>query len=144
MWGVGVDRAASASLAMTDRGGGMRLVTTIVATQVPKGAPRARLLTHLRARGADATELGGDAIVCHLGVRKALGDEAARALDLGLRVAKLNATAGVATGRTRIDRRGPTGDLVARAATLARDAPRGQWLADARPTGLGRGEFEWM
>ena len=55
---------------------GSRLVTTIVATQVPKGAPRARLLTHLRSRGADATELGGDAIVCHLGARKAQGDEA--------------------------------------------------------------------
>src|SRR5260370_36872268 len=139
MWGVGVDRAASASLAMTDRGGGMRLVTTIVATQVPKGAARSRLLTHLRARGADATELGGDAIVCHLGVRKALGDEALRALDLGLRVAKLNATVGVATGRTRIDRTKPTGEVVDRAAALARDAIRGQGLADTTTTELTRG-----
>src|SRR5580658_10739242 len=58
---------APTSASTTGRSGGSRLVTTIVATQVPKGAPRARLLTHLRSRGADATELGGDAIVCHLG-----------------------------------------------------------------------------
>src|ERR1700687_1275684 len=82
--------------------------TPTVAPPVPKGAPRSRLLTHLRARGADATELGGDAIVCHLGVRRALGDEAVTALDLGLRVAKINATVGIATGRTRIDRTRPT------------------------------------
>src|ERR1017187_6019808 len=68
-------------------GGGSRLVTSILATHVPKGAPRERLLAHLRARGADATELGGDAIVAHLGARKALGDEASRAIDLALRLA---------------------------------------------------------
>ncbi len=108
----------------TDKSGGTRLVTTIVATRVPKGAVRARLLTHLRARGADATELGGDAIVCHLGVRKTVGDEAMTALDLGLRVARINATVGVATGRTRIDRTRPTGDVVDRAAALAREKLR--------------------
>ena len=98
-------------------------MTTIVATQLPKGAPRARLLTHLRARGADATELGGDAIVCHLGVRKTLGDEAVQALDLGLRVAKLEATVGVATGRTRIAHTRPRGEVVDRAAAQS----RGRW-----------------
>jgi hypothetical protein len=126
----------------TGRSGGSRLVTTIVATQVPKGAPRARLLTHLRARGADATELGGDAIVCHLGARKAQGDEALRALDLGLRIAKLEAAVGVATGRTRIDRTRPTGEVVDRAAALSRDASRGQLLACTTTTELTRGRFE--
>jgi len=135
-------QATAASLATTGKGGGTRLVTTIVATQVPKGAPRARLLTHLRARGADATELGGDAIVCHLGVRKAQGDEAGRALDLALRIARLSATVGVATGRTRIDRTRPTGEVVDRAAALARDAQRGQVLADTTTTELTRGRFE--
>jgi hypothetical protein len=131
-----------ASVATTGKGGGSRLVTTIVATHVPKGAPRARLLTHLRARGADATELGGDAIVCHLGVRRALGDEALRALDLAGRLAKLNASVGVATGRTRIDRTRPTGEVVDRAAALARDAACGQVLADTTTTELTRGKFE--
>jgi tetratricopeptide (TPR) repeat protein len=123
-------------------GGGSRLVTTIVATRVPKGPSRTRLLTHLRARGADATELGGDAIVCHLGVRKSLGDEAVRALDLGQRIARLNASVGVATGRTRIDRTRPTGEVVDRAAALARDAAQGQVLADTTTAELTRGRFE--
>lgn len=131
-----------ASLATTGKGGGTRLVTTIVATQVPKGGPRARLLTHLRARGADATELGGDAIVCHLGVRRAQGDEAIRALDLGLRIARLGAAVGVATGRTRVDRTRPTGEVVDRAAALARDSSRSQVLADTTTTEMTRGRFE--
>ena len=50
--------------------GGTRLITTILATHVPKGPARQRLISHLRARGAEATELGGDAIVAHLGVRQ--------------------------------------------------------------------------
>jgi serine/threonine protein kinase len=131
-----------ASIATTGKTGGTRLVTTIVATHVPKGGARARLLTHLRSRGGDATELGGDAIVCHFGVRKAQGDEALRALDLGLRIGKLSATVGVATGRTRIDRTRPTGEVVDRAAALARDALRGQVLADTTTTELTRGRFE--
>jgi tetratricopeptide (TPR) repeat protein len=134
--------ALAAILSTTARGGGTRLVTTIVATHVPKGGPRVRLLTHLRARGADATELGGDAIVSHLGVRKSQGDEAVRALDLGLRIARLNATVGIATGRTRIDRTRPTGEVVDRAAALARDAARGQVLADTTTSELTRGRFE--
>jgi tetratricopeptide (TPR) repeat protein len=134
--------ATPASIATTGKAGGTRLVTSIVATHVPKGPARARLLTHLRARGADATELGGDAIVCHLGVRKALGDEAVRAIDLGLRIGKLGAMVGVATGRTRIDRTRPTGEVVDRAAALARDATRGQVLADTTTTELTRGRYE--
>ena len=137
-----VSSEAPTGTSTTDKSGGTRLVTTIVATRVPKGAQRARLLTHLRARGADATELGGDAIVCHLGVRKTVGDEAVAALDLGLRLARINATVGVATGRTRIDRTRPTGDVVDRAAALARDAARGQVLADTTTTELTRGRYE--
>ncbi len=122
--------------------GGTRLVTSILATNVPKGSSRGRLLAHLRARGADATELGGDAIVAHLGVKKALGDEAARAIDLGLRLARTNASVGVATGRTRIDRTRPTGEVVDRAAALARDAMRGQVLVDTTTSELARGRYE--
>jgi tetratricopeptide (TPR) repeat protein len=123
-------------------GGGWRLVTSILATHVPKGPPRGRIIAHLRARGAEATELGGDAIVAHLGVKKALGDEAARALDLGLRLSKMGACVGVATGRTRIDRTRPTGEVVDRAAALARDAQKSQVLADTTTSELARGRFE--
>jgi tetratricopeptide (TPR) repeat protein len=126
----------------TSKPGGSRLVTSILATHVPKGPPRGRLIAHLRARGAEATELGGDAIVAHLGVRKALGDEASRALDLGLRLAKMGARVGIATGRTRIDRTRPTGEVVDRAAALARDAQKGQVLADTTTSELARGRFE--
>jgi hypothetical protein len=121
--------------------GGTRLVTTIVATHVPKGAPRTRLLTYLRARGADATELGGDAVVAHLGATRAIGDEATRALSLGLRIAKLNAAVGVATGRCRVERTRPQGEVVDRAAALARDARRSQVLADPATSELVRGEY---
>lgn len=124
------------------RPGGSRLVTSILATAVPKGPARGRLIAHLRARGAEATELGGDAIVAHLGVKKALGDEAARALDLGLRLAKAGCRVGVATGRTRIDRTRPTGEVVDRAAALSRDAQKGQVFADTTTSELARGRFE--
>ena len=126
----------------TSKAGGSRLVTSILATHVPKGPARSRLIAHLRARGAEATELGGDAIVAHLGVRKALGDEAVRALDLSLRLAKMGASVGVATGRTRIDRTRPTGEVVDRAAALARDAQKTQVLADTTTSELARGRFE--
>jgi tetratricopeptide (TPR) repeat protein len=137
-----VHDAMSVSLTMTKADGGLRLITSIVATHVPKGPSRTRILTHLRARGADATELGGNAIVAHLGVRKSVGDEASRALDLGLRIAKLGASVGVASGRTRIEHTRPTGDVVDRAAALARDAVPGQVLVDATTTELARGRFD--
>ncbi len=124
--------------------GGTRMVTSILATQVPKGAPRQRLLAHLRSRGADATELGGDAIVAHLGARKALGDEAARAIEMAFRLAKTNASVGIATGRTRIDRTRPTGEVVDRAAALARDAQKTQVLADTTTSELARGRYEFQ
>ena len=124
------------------RPGGSRLVTSILATAVPKGPARGRLIAHLRARGAEATELGGDAIVAHLGVKKALGDEASRALDLGLRLAKAGCRVGVATGRTRIDRTRPTGEVVDRAAAMSRDAQKGQVFADTTTSELARGRYE--
>jgi serine/threonine protein kinase/tetratricopeptide (TPR) repeat protein len=124
--------------------GGTRMVTSILATQVPKGASRQRLLAHLRSRGADATELGGDAIVAHLGARRALGDEAARAIDIAFRLAKSNASVGIATGRTRVDRTRPTGEVVDRAAALAHTAARGQVLADTTTSELARGRFEFQ
>ena len=129
-------------LSSTRPASGSRLVTSILATHVPKGPARSRLIAHLRARGAEATELGGDAIVAHLGVKKAIGDEAARALDLGLRLAKAGCSVGVATGRTRIDRTRPTGEVVDRAAALARDAQKSQVLADTTTSELARGTFE--
>ena len=131
-------------LTSTRNAGGTRMVTSILATQVPKGAPRQRLLAHLRSRGADATELGGDAIVAHLGARKALGDEAARAIDLAFRLAKSNASVGIATGRTRVDRTRPTGEVVDRAAALAHAATRGQVLADTTTSELARGRYEFQ
>jgi eukaryotic-like serine/threonine-protein kinase len=136
------EASPSSIIVSTSRPGGSRLVTSILATHVPKGPPRGRLIAHLRARGAEATELGGDAIVAHLGVRKALGDEAARAIDLGLRLAKMGSRVGIATGRTRIDRTRPTGEVVDRAAALARDAQKNQVLADTTTSELARGRFE--
>ncbi len=125
--------------------GGSRLVTTIVATHVPKGPPRTRLVAHLRARGAEATELGGDALVAHLGVTRALGDEATRAIDLALRLAKVNATVGIATGRSRVERGlRPIGEVVDRAAALARDATRGQVLLDTTTAELAGGRYEFQ
>jgi len=126
------------------RAGGTRLVTSILATQVPKGPARAELLEHLRAHGAEATELGGDAIVAHLGATKALGDEAMRAIDLATRLASARAGVGVATGRTRVDRTRATGEVVDRAAALSRDAQRGQVLVDTTTTELARGRYEFM
>jgi serine/threonine protein kinase len=125
--------------------GGSRLVTTILATHVPKGPPRTRLVAHLRARGAEATELGGDALVAHLGVSRALGDEATRAIDLALRLAKVNATVGIATGRSRVERGvRPIGEVVDRAAALARDASRGQVVLDTTTAELARGRYEFQ
>lgn len=130
---------------------GFRLVTSILAVNVPRGEARQRILSQIRARGAEATELGGDALVAHLGVRKALGDEAATALELALRLARLGAAVGVATGRSRIDRMRPTGEVVDRAAALARDAAssakgaaEGCVLADTTTSELGRGRYSFQ
>ena len=136
------EAAAATRAPLRTRRGGTRMVTTIVATHVPKGAPRARLLTHLRARGADATELGGDAIVRHLGVRKTLGDEAYKRSISGFASPSSTRPSAWRRGAPASSTRARRGEVVDRAAALARDATRGQVLADTTTTELTRGRFE--
>ena len=126
-----------------------RLVTTIVAVKLPSVSVRDRALEQLRRRGADAAPIGSDAIVAHLGARRAVGNEAAVALELGRRLAHSGARVGVASGRARLSFRSETGDLqpvgevVDRAAALARDTTAGGVLADATTSELGRGRYEF-
>ena len=68
----------------------------------PTGSARERALEQLRQRGADAVPLGQDAIVAHLGARRAVGSEAAVALELGRRLARAGARVGIASGRARL------------------------------------------
>ncbi len=131
-----------ASHTTTSRSGGSRVVTTIVATYVPKGDPRTRLLTTIRSRGGEATELGGDAIVAHFGLKRSAGDEASRAAEVAMKVAQMPAAVGVATGRARLERTRAQGEVVDRAAALSRDAKRGQVIADTATTELIRSGFE--
>jgi hypothetical protein len=116
--------------------GGSRLVTTVVGLQMPKGAARARMLTFMRSRGAEAMELGTDAVVAYLGLRKATGDESARAAELGHRLARLGAAVGIATGRARIDRDRHATSEVDRAANLAALAAPREVLVDAATADL--------
>jgi eukaryotic-like serine/threonine-protein kinase len=125
-------------------GSGSRLVTSIVALSAGTGAERERAMEIIRARDADAVPLGQDGIVAHLGARQALGDEAGRALDLGLELARRGARIGVATGRTRVRQSRPVGEVVDRASALAREAASGQVLADATTTELARGRYDFQ
>jgi eukaryotic-like serine/threonine-protein kinase len=125
-----------------------RLVTSIVAIRFAKGSARERALLHLRERGADAVPLGQDAIVAHLGARRAVGTEAATALDLGRRLARAGAHVGIASGRARVNMGDagevqPVGEVVDRASALARDAESGMVLADVTTSELGRGRYEF-
>jgi tetratricopeptide (TPR) repeat protein len=126
-----------------------RLVTSIVATRLASSSARERALEMLRRRGADAVPLGQDAIVAHLGARRALGAEAATALELGRRLAQAGARVGIASGRARVSLASPggmvtpVGEVVDRAATLARDAQPGSVIADATTSELGRGRWEF-
>lgn len=126
-----------------------RLVTSIVAINFSKGSSRERALELLRSRGADAVPLGQDAIVAHLGARRAVGTEASAALDLGRRLARSGARVGVASGRARVNVNQdsgavkPVGEVVDRASSLAREAELGQVLADATTAELGRGRYEF-
>jgi hypothetical protein len=61
---------------------GSRLFTSIVALGIAS-EERATIVDQLRRRGADAVALGHDAVAAHVGARRALGGEAARALELG-------------------------------------------------------------
>ncbi len=125
-----------------------RLLTSIVALRFPKSSGRDRALDHLRERGADAVQLGQDAIVAHLGARRTVGTEAATALELGRRLARTGAKVGVASGRARVQKHGtgelePVGEVVDRAAALARDAGEGEVIADVTTSELGRGRYEF-
>ncbi|WP_437737072.1 serine/threonine-protein kinase [Sorangium sp. So ce1335] len=120
---------------------GTRLVTTIVALHVATGEERQRELEALRRRGADALPLGADSIAAHLGVRQAHGDEASRALELGLALGERGGRVGVASGRMRVDRTRSAGEVVDRAVALAREAGLGRVLADATTVELSRGRF---
>ncbi len=126
----------------TGRSGGSRVVTTIVATYVPKGESRTRLLTTIRSRGGEATELGGDAIVAHFGLKRSAGDEATRATEVAVKIAQMPAAVGIATGRAKLERTRAQGEVVDRAAALSRDAKRGQVIADTATTELIRSGFE--
>ncbi|MFO0763050.1 MAG: protein kinase [Byssovorax sp.] len=137
----GVSRAApnaTDSVAM-----GTRLVTTLVALHVATGEARAAELEKLRGQGADALPLGTDSIVVHLGAQRAYGDEAARALEIGMALAARGARVGVATGRMRVDRTRSAGEVVDRASALARDAGEGGTLADATTSELARDGYNF-
>ena len=126
-----------------------RLVTSIVALRFQTGSARERALEMARQRGADAVPLGQDSIVAHLGARRAVGSEAAAALELGRRLARAGARVGVASGRARVNwltdtgAVQPVGEVVDRASALARDAESGVVLADATTSELGRGRYEF-
>lgn len=123
---------------------GTRLVTTLVALGVAKGDERRRVLDRVRQLGADALPLGADSIVAHLGAREAHGDEATRALEIGQELALRGAKVGIATGRTRVDLTRSSGEIVDRAAKLAREAKDGKTNYDLTTGELtrGRAEFE--
>jgi serine/threonine protein kinase/tetratricopeptide (TPR) repeat protein len=126
-----------------------RLITSIVALRFESGSARERALESLRQRGADAVPLGQDAIVAHLGARRAVGSEALVALELARRLARAGARVGLASGRAWLnllnDDRGvhPVGEVVDRASALARDAEPGSVLADVTTSELGRGRYEF-
>ena len=128
---------------------GSRLVTSIVAIRFGSGSARERSLAQLQQRGADAVPLGQDSIVAHLGARRAVGNEASVALELGRRLARSGARVGIASGRARLDFASstgeiqPVGEVVDRASALARDAEPSMVLADATTSELGRGRYEF-
>jgi tetratricopeptide (TPR) repeat protein len=122
---------------------GSRLFTSIVALGIA-GEERAAIVDELRMRGADAVALGHDAVAAHVGARRALGGEAARALELGRFLADQGGKIGVATGRSKVDLTKPVGEVVDRAAALAHGAEAGQVLADTTTSELARGRFEFQ
>lgn len=127
-----------------------RLVNTLVALHFGSTASRDKALDLLRARSADSAPLGEDALVAHLGARRALGNEADVALELGRRLAEAGARVGIASGRARVDQANfgetvqPLGEVVDRAAALAREAAPGSARVDASTRELGRGGYEFI
>jgi len=128
--------------------GTTRLVTTIVGMKLNQPGAQDEALERLRSRGAQAVPLGKDAVVGHFGVQKVTGGEARAGIQLGLGLAKKGASVGIASGRARLQgqshaRVRPVGDVVDRAATLAREATSEQVISDATTSELGRGRFEF-
>ena len=123
---------------------GTRLFTSIVALRIGGGEGARESRRAAAARGADAVALGHDAVVAHLGARRALGGEAARALELGRFLADKGGKVGVATGRSKVDLTRPVGEVVDRAAGLAHSAEPSQVLADTTTSELARGRFEFQ
>lgn len=122
---------------------GTRLVTTLVALGVATGEERQRFLDRARQIGADALPLGADSIVAHLGARRAHGDEATRAIEIAHELAFVGAKVGIATGRTRVDLTRSSGEIVDRAAKLAREAKDGKVNFDLTTNELARGRAEF-
>lgn len=128
-------------------GGHSRLVTTMVAMNLAAEDIEASL-AQVRQTGALGVRLGNTAIVAHWGVDQATGSEAAAGLSLALWLSQCGGQVGVASGRSRLQNaRGgrvrPVGDVVDRAATLAREAVGGTVYSDATTTELGRGSFRF-
>lgn len=138
------EREASSRLGM----GTSRLVTTIVGMGLRNPGEQKAALKQLREAGAEAVRLGVDAVVAHLGVTRATGGEARAALELGGALSNLGAAVGIASGRARLQEASggkvrPVGEVVDRAATLAREARAPEVIADATTSELGRGRFEF-
>jgi eukaryotic-like serine/threonine-protein kinase len=123
---------------------GTRLVTAIVAIGLREAEARTRVVEQIRALGADTAPLRRDAVVVYLGARRALGGEAARAIEIGRLLSAEQAQVGVATGRSQVDLARHGGEVVDRAAGLAYVAEAGQLLADATTTELVRGKYEFQ
>ena len=124
-----------------------RLVTTLVAMGL-REEKRDAVMSRMKKRGALVAALGQDALVAHFGVEVATGSEARVGLTLGRMAAAGGARVGVASGRARVQGTGaararPIGDVVDRAANLAREAEKGAVLSDATTKELGRGRFEF-
>jgi len=120
-----------------------RLLTTMVALEVGTGATRDAKLASMREVGAEAVRLGKDAVVAFFGARRAHGGEAAKALEIGTALAAEGAKVGVATGRALVQLVRPTGEVVDKASTLAREAAAGQLVADDTTVELARTAFEY-
>ncbi len=126
---------------------GNRLVTTIVALGFSNQEQRLSAIEALRMEGARAVPLGAEALVAHLGVERATGGEAQVALRMGKSLAQRGPAVGVASGRARLEpgARGvhPVGEVVDRAASLARSARPSQTISDTTTSELGRGRYDF-
>lgn len=127
-----------------------RLVTTLVVLGLGGPTPsEAAVVETFRAKGVPAVSLGGGCFVAHLGVDQATGGEASLALSLARTLAESGASVGIATGRARlsVSRRSskaqPVGEVVDRAAALAREARASEILVDATTSELGRANYEF-